>query len=1192
MNMQYFDLVHSPLKGINLIEASAGTGKTYIIAGLFLRLIVEKGIMADKILTVTYTEAATEELRSRIRERLKEALKALTDGVIRSENDDLMAEIIKKYKNSESVLWRLKDALTRFDETSICTIHGFCKRMLAENAFESNSLFEAELVKDQSALIQEIVDDFWRKNFYTASPLLIQYAIKNKINTSLFFEVLHNLSIDPSFEIIPKVMKPDFSKIETRFLIAYKELQNEWIGNKSIVENIFLSHKGLNKNKYGTHSPKLIFQMNEYLSSDNAVMMFADFYKFTVSSIRNSINKGFEAPDNKFFNICEDFLNIYNTLVSIFDKYIIFLKKEIFSFVKSEADKRKQKLNLITFDDLLIHMYSASAEGKDSIFAKSVRARYTVALIDEFQDSDPVQYNIFRNIFAAGDSVLFLIGDPKQSIYKFRGADIFAYLKASNNTNNRYTLGKNWRSTPELLKAVNTIFGNISSPFVFEEIEYNAIKSGTMVEKKDKDSLLKIWILNKDKSNRKDGVITKGKAAMLISQAVAGEIYNLISAEGGEKNSEKIAIKPGQIAVLVRKNHQARMVQNELRRFNIPGVLYGSASIFESHEAMEVERVMLSLSVPGDERLMKAALSTDMMGLNGKDILLLAQNEISLENYINRFYIYHDLWANYGFFRMFRHLIENEGVRGRLLSFIDGERRMTNLMHLAELMHNAESENMLSIETLIKWLREKHNSPDESDEYEIRLETDDDAVKILTIHRSKGLEFPVVFCPFTWEGSTLDKGKACIFHDPKNNYNLTLDLAQEDNNKNIAEIEELAENMRLLYVALTRAKQRAYLFWGRINETETSAPAYMFHYKEKDTHDPVKKLKDNKQFLTYDSIIKDIKDIAEESDGTIFLSDLPDFEYKRNIIFNTSGDFSRKIFNGIIKNEWKVSSFSSLTHDAKEYDERPDHDNVGNLTDISPESIINNKNIFLFPKGPVPGTCIHEVFEKLDYIRSEEEQTKFIIKEMLIKYGIGTDWQDTIFIMINNVLNSRLSPDLPNFILGNISENNRINELEFYFPLTLIASEGLAEIFRLSCLNLNKNFVQSVERLGFKPHKGFIKGYIDMVFQHNEKYYIVDWKSNFLGNDIEDYSIGKINSTMEEHYYILQYYIYSVALHKYLLSRKPGYNFDTHFGGVFYIFVRGAHPDYPYSGIYHDVPSKEMIQALSDYLSKPEVSAS
>ena len=1183
MNTQYFDLVNSQLKGTNLIEASAGTGKTYIIAGLFLRLILEKGILADKILTVTYTEAATEELRHRIRERLKNALTALTspDEEAKHYDDDLTKYIVIKYRKSESALLRLKDALTRFDEASICTIHGFCKRMLSENAFESNSLFNAELLKDTTRLVQETVDDYWRKNFYNASPLIIQYAASKNINTSSFLKLVKNISIDPSFQVIPKLKKPDTSEIEIRFLEAFKELQEQWNSNKSAVEEILLNDKALDGKKYGRYVPKWIAEMQEYLSSDNPLMIFKMFVKFTASSVNEAIKKGFDAPQNNFFFACDAFYDIYNSIISDLEKYILYLQGALFDFVKLELNKKKQQLNVTGFDDLLVNMHQALGEGTESVLARTVRARYKAALIDEFQDSDPVQYSIFNNIFSKAGSVLFLIGDPKQSIYKFRGADIFAYLKASKTIGNRYTLDTNYRSAPELLNAVNTVFSNKEKPFVFDGIEYTSVKSGIQDNNCITKTPFNIFVIDKDKSDRKDGIITKGKASSLISNSVAGEIYRLVCG-----NDDTIdAVKPEHIAVLVRKNFQGKLIQDELKKFNIPAVVYGTESIFASHEAVGLERVLTSVISPGNERKLKTALATDFSGLTGSDILELTENETLLENYLNRFYEYHDLWAKHGFFAMFRHFIENEGVRTRLLSYTDGERRMTNMMHLAEILHAAETENKFGMESLINWLQESIKSPEESDENEIRLETDDAAVKILTIHRSKGLEFPVVFCPFMWEGSTIDKGKPCTYHHPENNFSLTLDLACEEQNRNIAETEELAENTRLMYVALTRAKYRTYFYWGRINEAETSAPAYIFHHKNNDTSEVVNTLKENSGLLTYESIMNDINDLCKKSGETITVSDMPEYKYKRRTIPDERIELSNKLFNGRIISNWTISSFTAMTHGAQEYTENPDHDRVDDQqagTQIENNSV---KDIFSFPKGSVPGTCIHKIFEKTDFAFSDEAAAKRITGEVLTKFDFAEEWQDVVFDMVRNVVNTPFSREDPELMLKNILLSERLNEFEFYFPLNTVSVKGLSDIFQKSGINYDNNFASMLEHLGFKPHRGFLKGFTDLIFHYKEKFYIIDWKSNHLGNDIKNYSPDRVNAAMTDHYYILQYYIYIVALNNYLKTRIADYKYEKHFGGVYYLFIRGVDPGSPGSGIYYDLPPKDIIESLGKYLS-------
>ncbi len=1195
MTKKYFDLIKSPLKGTNLIEASAGTGKTYVIAGLFLRLILEKALPVDKILAVTYTEAATEELCYRIRERLKAAFNAIrrADGSIDNNgNDELLIWAVNKYKGNEAAELRLKDALTRFDEASICTIHGFCRRMLTENAFESNTFFNAELITDQSDLTREIADDFWRMNFYRASSLFIWYAVNKGISPSYFLKLLNNFSIDPHFKIIPQLKKPDLPGIELQFCDAFGELGKKWQIFKPEIEIMLLTGESLNRTKYNPkYIPKWIIDMDDYFSSGNPVAVPDKFEKFTNSSVSASVKNGFDVPEHEFFNACEDFHGIYDRLISYYNNYIIFLESELFTFVNLEAAKRKRDLNIFAFDDLLLNMRNSLAAGEESSLAKTVRSRYNAALIDEFQDTDPVQYDIFRIIFGRDSHVLFLIGDPKQSIYKFRGADIFAYLKASADIHSRYTLRTNWRSGPKLIKAVNTIFNNKKDPFVLKEIEFHEV---VHAEKKDRNELIidgkiadpfYIWTIDNTCADMRDDIVSKRRAEAVISKAVAGEIFNLISlGRDGMAGIGSEALRPGHIAVLVRKRHQARTMRQELAEFNIPGVLYGSESVFASHEAIEMMRLISAIADPGDTAGLKAAFVSDMIGLSGNDIFMLSENETELERYLNRFFEYRDQWLNCGFFYMFRSFADKEGIGERLLSFSDGERRMTNVMHLAELLHRAEIEAKLGTDGLVKWLEEKLALQSESEEHEIRLETDDDAVKLITIHRSKGLEFPVVFCPFMWDGLTAQSGKPFTFHNPGDNFDLTLDIGSRENeNLTAAEREELAENMRLLYVALTRAKNRSYLSWGRINESETSAISYIFHHKENGPGD-IENLRNSVKFMSYEAMVKDISDIVNKSEGSIKTVNLPDFNYKRFVRDSIEGDeFACKVFTSNIRKDWRISSFSALIHERAVNSEQPDHDWIDNAQRSGEKTKTkdNNYNIYNFPRGASPGTCIHEIFENLDFTDLKKNITEELINSVLTKYEIGMEWQDAVLNMIENVIKTPLISENPDFTLCNVPAGDRLNELEFYFPLNAITSKGLSDVFRKSGIALNRHFSASLEQLDFAPHRGLVKGFIDMVFQYSGRYYIIDWKSNYLGDNIRDYNHDRLLDVMEDNYYILQYYIYTAALHRFLSTRKPGYDYNKDFGGIFYMFVRGVDKD---SGIYHDIPAKSAIDSLGNYL--------
>ncbi|MDY6933755.1 MAG: exodeoxyribonuclease V subunit beta [Spirochaetota bacterium] len=1197
--MKSFNIIDCPLNGTNLIEASAGTGKTYIIASLFLRLILEKQFMIEDILSVTFTEAATEELRYRIRGRLREALLALTSNHNIALSDEFLNILITKYRNDESAIRRLRYALMNFDEASIYTIHGFCQRMLMENAFESGSLFDTELLSRQSELLLEIVDDYWRINFYNTPSLLAQYLILKKYSPDYFLQVLKNRSIDPSFEIIPDVTAPDINGIGEELLKDYERLCVNWSSMKLEVEGILLHAIALNRKTYRRSSiPAWIEAMDDFISLGDPMLRFDAFNRFTTSSIMRATKKDFQNPIHPFFDLCEHFETSYRSLESTFDRYILCKSRELFEYVKDELNKRKSLRNIRTFDDLLVDMHKSIREGYNSELARAVRSRFKAALVDEFQDTDPIQYDIFTTIFGTDDRILYLIGDPKQAIYRFRGADIFAYIKASSSIRYRYTLNTNWRSEPNLIRAVNTIFSRSKDfvPFIFEDIAFQEVKSSEKESSEflyingKHESQLHIWFIDRKYADKKYGFISKGKAIRLVSRSLAAEISRLLHL--GRKGQAVIAnkaIMPSDIAVLVRKNNQAKIVQDELRSLNIPSVLYGAESIFVSHEAMEMERVLSAIVEYGNERRIKVALTTDIFGFSGNEILAFTEDETGWEALMNRFSQYNDLWTRYGFVRMFRVLLKGENVRIKLLSYPDGERRITNLLHCSEVLHRGEVENKLSIDGLLKWFRLKLFQGDESEENQIRLETDEDAVKIITIHKSKGLEFPIVFCPFIWDRAKIDDNKSFTFHNPARDNRLTLDLnAMDEMNRRIAEKEELAENIRLLYVALTRAKNRCYLVWGKINQSESSALAYIFHKpNDLSPHNLVSELGDYVKPLINEDMFDDVKGIDEMGDGTIMLTGIPaqdSYQYQPYDLLHEK--LSCREFKGYISKDWMITSYSSLVSNSRYGMENPDYDRVDSEVRFQ-HRVNEGETIFSFPRGVVAGACIHEIFENLDYTLTNSACTERLISQKLAKHGFHNRWQGVMSNMIKNVLTTPLKPECMDFILQKVDNSHRLNELEFYFPIERISPEMLSNIFSSwSGLNTRtESFASRMKRLGFRTVRGFLRGFIDMVFMFNDKYYIVDWKSNYLGDSIRDYNQDEILSAMEDHYYFFQYHLYVVALHRYLMTRMTEYRYDRHFGGVFYIFVRGVDPQRgPSYGIFHDFPSSELIDELNKSL--------
>jgi len=1096
--MKHLDPLTTPLIGLNLIEASAGTGKTYAISNIYLQLVVEGKLNIEEILVVTFTKAATEELKGRIRGRITGALDAFS-GV--ASEDDFLTGFVEKVKDKEMAKRRLTNALRSFDLAAIFTIHGFCLRMLHNHAFESASLFDTGLVEDQTEVLAEIVDDFWRRIFYPMG-LNVFRTITQEMNR------------------------------ERLLALAKKCMSN----------------------------PLLVIDAGTLTEKDPAAT------------------------------------------TNITGPSIVELRQLFIDYVRKESARRKREENVRSYDDLLMDLFHAleGPGGKD--LARSIRSHYKAALVDEFQDTDPLQYRIFRTIYTGSDGTLFLIGDPKQSIYSFRGADIFSYMEAVHDVDRQYTLGKNWRSAGELINAVNTIFGESNYPFVFESLKFQPVEPGNgsesgelTIDGMQDRSPFKIWFMKREPGKKNIG---KGVARSLIGHAVADEIVSLLT-KGfeGKVRVDGRPIHAGDIAILVPTNWEAREMLKILKDSRVPGVIYSTESIFSSREAMEIERFLIAVLEPANESNVKAALATDILGISGDDLAAFVENERLWGHWVEKFESYRSLLMSHGFIVMARTMLTREGVKQRLRTFPDGERRVTNILHCIELLHSASIEEKLGTEGLLKWLQEKRKKEkvSEADEYQIRLETDEKAVKIVTVHKSKGLEYPIVFCPFSWGAAEVGKDNPIVYHDGENSLQSTIDIGfpANENSKRYMEHERLAENIRLLYVTLTRAKYRCYLAWGAVNETETSALAYLLHHSSQAQKElKLAMLKDFMKGLKDEQMVRDIARFVEKSEGAIELMSVPQHSGRvyRPPEPETSVLECRQ-FSGEIERDWRTTSFSAITSGRDQLAEMPDRDkeNIGASPPAEQESGEPGKrsiSIFDFPRGAHAGTCLHDILEHIDFTLENPDEAKRFIAEKLTGYGFEDQWTDAVYRSAVNVLTAPIMGEGNPFALSRLTPYDRLHEVEFYAPLGLISADKLGNVFRShSGKTIPEGFTGLIEDLGFKPHKGMMRGFIDMVFRADEKYYLVDWKSNFLGGTIEEFERDKLDEVMERELYILQYHIYAVALHQYLGVRVKDYNYHDHFGGVFYLFLRGIDPlknsDY---GVFFDKPKFDLIHDLTHCL--------
>ncbi len=1196
--LRRLDLFATPLSGVNLIEASAGTGKTYTITGLYLRLVLEAGIPVERILVVTYTVAATAELKDRIRERLAAARDAFEHGSADPFETELLTRLDTPV-HRDLALRRLDNAIRGFDQAAVYTIHGFCQRVLADSAFESGMAFETELLADERELAQEIVDDYWRRRCYVASPLFVDFLLSRKHTPESLLQDLKSHLGKPYLQLRGPGPAAATEALEAAFDTAYRAARESWTQYGGDLERLLTGNPALNGNKYRkTSLPGWCRRLDELLAPERPDL--PDFLaesknnpdrlaKFATATLADATKPGKTTPEHPFFVACQALKDSFDALQAAFEQRLRGLKAELLDYARTELAERKRRRRVQSYDDLLLNLYQALESPRGERLAARVRGRYPAALIDEFQDTDPVQYHNFRRIYAGAEAPVFLVGDPKQAIYSFRGADIFAYLAARRDAAARYTLDVNWRSDPELIRAVNALFGHGHRPFLFETIPFVAARPAplerpALTESGQTAPPLRFWLVKRAPDNKP---VAKEAAVPRIARAVAAEIARLLNAGvRGEVRLGERSLDGGDMAVLVRSHRQGRAVRRALMDLGVPSVQQAQDNVFESREALDLERLLMAVAEPGREALARAALATELVGESGEVLYALGEDERHWERRLESFHEYHRLWREQGFIRFFRALLDGEDIPRRLLAFRDGERRLTNLLHLGELLQAEALRARPGMEGLIQWLAQNRQATvGENKAAELRLESDENLVKIVTVHKSKGLEYPVVFCPFLWDGKLwTEKSPLLVFHDPAQDHQAVLDLGsdRQEQWRPLAEREELAENLRLLYVALTRAKQRCYVVWGNFKSGPSSALAWLLHPppEGEDQNAMIERVAG----LADADLRREVDAVAASAAGAIAVEPLPEVGgqgYRPPP--SPAIEYRSRPFTGSLARSWRVTSFSALVAGGHGPlgAELPDYD-AGAEAPEAPTA--PRRDIFAFPRGARPGSCLHALYEHLDFTRAERAELETLTARTLAAHGFDPEtWTGVVADNVENVLATPLDRG-GNLRLDAVTEERRLNELEFYYPLARLEPSGLRRLLADHGL-ASGPLATELDALAFDPVRGYMKGYMDLVFEVGGCYYLVDYKSNWLGDDPQAYQEERLPAVMARDGYYLQYLIYVVALHRYLGLRLSDYHYDRHFGGVYYLFLRGMNPALGSGyGVFRDRPDRALVEALDAYL--------
>jgi exodeoxyribonuclease V beta subunit len=1167
-----FDPVQTELlKGVNLIEASAGTGKTYAIAMLVLRFVVEQGMAIEKLLVVTFTKAATEELKDRVRSRLAEARRAL-DSQTEGTDGNIIAWLAHLNIASDLVKQRLNSALLDIDQAGIFTIHGFCQRVLREHALESGQLFDAELTGDLAEIKQACADDFWRKQIYQrsvwdAAVLTADFKTPDALLASVAAFPGNGLGAYAQLNVYPNCDSLDAALKE---LHQQADIAKDRLNDcASLLRNCFpdekfkTSYTGTFEFYYDSLNSWLRGTSTQIPDAEALALLTQNGLMHALNGIKFRSNKNQSGDQRKADYLVELAIDTaaFDALAEAFKKINLALRKTLLDSLREELDKRLQRQNVLSFDHLISRLAEALQSEKEALLTAELRQRFEVALIDEFQDTDDSQWHIFSTLFASSTQYLYLIGDPKQAIYKFRGADIYSYLDAQKQAEHQFTLSHNWRSHPQLVEAVNALFQR-DRAFLLDGLEFIEVKPGLSANNGELHhggqaaAPMVLWQLPESDSKTGYWRPDRKDAAEAIMIAVINETVELLTGDYTLQPASRV-LQPKDIAILVRTNTQARDYQAALRLAGIPAVLNSTESVFNTQEASDLYTLLQAVAHPGDSGLLKQALTLDWFDLDGQTLYRFSNNEIELDVWMSRFLGYFQDWQQSGLMAMMQHLLAQEGIRASLSKTLMAERQLTNLQHLIELVQQAAVDEHLGINKTLDWLRSAMVKAGNAEDQQLRLESDDDAVKIVTMHRSKGLEYGIVFCPYLWQRSDRLNSERLMIRCHENGHTV-VDLGSEDfeRRRELALNEELAEDLRVFYVAVTRAKYRCYIAWGDVRSQERaneSAMAWLLDFANADFNEQQAKLQAFQDMADYRLL-----DVSGNTAGgyqkTFTCSALQAKTRKRSLYTN-----------------WQMSSYTALSalsrHDAPELPE----DKAGEQASIiTPEA---GSKIMELPKGADTGNVVHELLETIAFADLSERRDISALRDRACRrYGLTLERPALLDELLQAVVATPLSASDLSFCLMNIKEQRCLKEMPFYLAMQPMDASRINRIL---------GDTLAYQTLTAKQMCGYLTGFIDLVCAFPAsapQYYVMDYKTNAL----PDYSPDSLTHAMREHNYGLQYWIYTTVLHRYLQSRLPDYNYETHFGGVRYLFVRGMRPDQPMSGVYQDRPDWERVEALAE----------
>jgi exodeoxyribonuclease V beta subunit len=1107
--------IDGPLpSGVTLLEASAGTGKTFTIAALVTRYVAA-GIGLDRLLVVTFTRMATGELRERVRERLlsaEEGLARAMAGAPLPVGDDIVAlladgpadDVARRHH-------RLAAAVAGFDAATIETTHGFCLRVLTGLGVAGDIEPDTRLEPDVADLVEEVVDDLYVRRFWPHDKVA-PFPRKTAL------EVGRAVAAHPSAAIAPPLSDGD----------------EAWA-----------------------------------------------------------------------------------------------MRRRLAYAVGRELDRRKRAAKVLTYDDVLIQLRTTLTDPvRGPLACDRLRSRYQVALIDEFQDTDPVQWDIVRSAFGQGDSTLVLIGDPKQAIYAFRGADVHAYLDAKEQAESEATLRTNWRSDQALLDAYDALLAGTrlgEAGIVYRQVR--AARPGVGVAGLPVNAPLRLRIARRDSGLlelTRTGLVAVSTGRRFIATDVAGDVSQVLqsgatvlhrAADGSDNGRDPV--RPGHIAVLVRTNVQAELVRHALHAAGVPAVVGGSASVFAEPAAAAWRRLLDALEAPTSPSLAASVALTSFVGWTAEQVA--TADADTWEDLHWRLHRWSALLRRRGVAALLENITASQHLPARTLVRPGGERELSDLRHIGELLHAAAAAGGLGVAALGAWLRSRiadARAESGDEDRTRRLESDAEAVQVLTIHRAKGLEFPIVYCPYLWDEGNWDP-PVPVFHDPAADGARTIDVGGEegpDYHEHCALQlrEERGEDLRLLYVALTRARHQAVVWWAGSSGSKDSPLGRLLFARDTDgviNHQ-------GRGVPSDDDVVTRINDLAAAAGADIAVEDAtggPASPWKDRT--RSAERLEVAPFDREIDQRWSRTSYTGITASAHSpvVDSEPDTEMVSDEQGLgqAPVTVGDHDGsgvpllLAAMTGGARVGTLVHRVLERLDFTSSDlSGDLRALVDAELTRDALDLGDRDAVIAGLATMVESPLGPLADGLRLRDFSSADRLDELTFELPLaggdTPTGELDVTDIAALLAAHLPPGDplagypVRLADPALNRTLRGYLTGSLDLVLRvAGPRFVVCDYKSNWLGARDEpltawNYRPPALVAAMEEAHYPLQAILYAVALHRYLRWRLPSYDPARNLGGVLYLFARGmSSPGHPVvagqpCGVFAWQPPVALIEAVSD----------